>query len=349
MKRLVAFTAMAFLVNAQDTRSVTGTATYRERIALPPHAVFEASLQDVSRADAPAVVIGTARLDRPGQPPFRFSIPYDPAKINERNSYVMRARVTVDGNLMFTTTQSYPVLTRGNGAAVEMLLQRVAAPPASPKPAAAQSRPMSGMFRYMADAALFMDCESRQRLPVAMEEQYKALEEAYTKTRRQPDEELMVEIEGEIANRPRPDGGQPVPTLIVTRYIGVWPGETCGNPGATSSLQETYWKLTRLDGKPIVLAERQREPYLILRIEQSGVAGFGGCNGLGGSYTLDGANIAFGPLISTMMACAEGMDTERSFHQALSNTRTWTIAGEHLEFRDSEGNLLARFEAVALR
>ena len=36
--------------------TLEGTAAYRERIALPPDAVFEAVLQDISRADAPAVV-----------------------------------------------------------------------------------------------------------------------------------------------------------------------------------------------------------------------------------------------------------------------------------------------------
>jgi putative lipoprotein len=41
-----------------DDAEVSGTATYRERIALPPDAVFIAVLADVSRADAPAVEIG---------------------------------------------------------------------------------------------------------------------------------------------------------------------------------------------------------------------------------------------------------------------------------------------------
>jgi putative lipoprotein len=40
---LIAHTAMA--------QSIQGTATYRERMALPPSAVFEATLEDVSRAD----------------------------------------------------------------------------------------------------------------------------------------------------------------------------------------------------------------------------------------------------------------------------------------------------------
>jgi putative lipoprotein len=50
--------------------TVEGAATYRERIALPPDAVFEAVLEDVSRADAPAKVLGRATINPAGQPPF---------------------------------------------------------------------------------------------------------------------------------------------------------------------------------------------------------------------------------------------------------------------------------------
>jgi len=66
--------------SSQDTQTITGSATYRERIALPPGTVFEATLEDVSRADAPAEVVGRVRVEKPGQPPFRFSIAYDPAR-----------------------------------------------------------------------------------------------------------------------------------------------------------------------------------------------------------------------------------------------------------------------------
>jgi putative lipoprotein len=58
---------------------ITGTASYRERIALPPNAVFEAILKEASRADAPAVEIARTRIESPGQPPIAFSIAYDPA------------------------------------------------------------------------------------------------------------------------------------------------------------------------------------------------------------------------------------------------------------------------------
>jgi len=106
--------------------AVRGTATYRERMALPPGAVLEATLQDVSRADAAAVEIGRARVENPGNPPIKFEIPYDPSRIDSTRSYAVRARITVDGKLFFTTDQHYPVLTAGKGTEVELLLRRAA-------------------------------------------------------------------------------------------------------------------------------------------------------------------------------------------------------------------------------
>ena len=72
----IAGLALLTPASAQETKMVTGTATYRERIALPPDAVFEATLEDVSRQDAPAVIIGRARMEKPGNPRFgsRFSM-----------------------------------------------------------------------------------------------------------------------------------------------------------------------------------------------------------------------------------------------------------------------------------
>ena len=112
---------------------VQGTAAYRERIALPPDAVFEATLEDHSRADAPADVLGRVRVESPGQVPIRFEIPYDPSRIQERYAYSVRGRVTVGGELWFTTDRVYPVLTRGNSDRVDLMLRRVSASPAAGK------------------------------------------------------------------------------------------------------------------------------------------------------------------------------------------------------------------------
>ena len=110
---------------------VKGTATYRERMALPPNAVFEATLEDVSRADAPSEIVGKTRIEGPGNPPIRFEISYDPSRINPKNRYTVRARILVGGRLFFTSDQSYPVLTGGQGNEVEVLLRRAGSGPAS--------------------------------------------------------------------------------------------------------------------------------------------------------------------------------------------------------------------------
>ncbi len=104
--------------------TVTGTALYRERIAMPSGAVFEATLQDVSKADAPAEVLGSTRLEGPGNPPIRFEIRYDPSRIEPRHNYAVGARILVDGKPFFITDQHYPVLTRGKGNEVELMLRR---------------------------------------------------------------------------------------------------------------------------------------------------------------------------------------------------------------------------------
>lgn len=107
-----------------DGLTVKGTAIYRQRMALPPTAVFEATLEDISRADAPAQVLGSVRIENPGAPPFHFEIGYDPGRVQQSHSYAVRARITSQGRLLFTTDQVYPVLTRGHGAQIEVLLRR---------------------------------------------------------------------------------------------------------------------------------------------------------------------------------------------------------------------------------
>ncbi len=106
--------------------NVSGTATYRERIALPPNAVFEATLEDVSRADAPAVVLGRTGIES-ARVPVEFTIAYDPARIDARHRYVVRAGIRVDGRLMFTTDAAYPVLGIDGVRHVDLLLRRAAA------------------------------------------------------------------------------------------------------------------------------------------------------------------------------------------------------------------------------
>jgi len=108
--------------------SVTGTATYRERMALPPDAVFEAIIEDVSKADAPAVVLGRTQVTSI-QVPVSFSIAYDPAKLDPRARYSVRTRILVEGRLWFTSDTRHPVLRDAGDTRVDIVMRRVASAP----------------------------------------------------------------------------------------------------------------------------------------------------------------------------------------------------------------------------
>ena len=100
---------------------VQGTVTSRVRVALPPNAVVEVKLLDVSLQDVAAVTLGLQIIETRGrQVPIPFQIPYDPAWIDPMGRYAVQARVTESGQLLLLNTQEVPVLTRGAPATVEI-------------------------------------------------------------------------------------------------------------------------------------------------------------------------------------------------------------------------------------
>jgi len=441
---------------AEATDMIRGTATYRERVAMPPDAVLEVTLEDVSRMDAPADVLGRVEISNPGNPPYTFEIPYDVDAIDERHSYSVRARITSGGQLLFTTDTVAPVLTRGAGSEVDLLLKRVGgtspaatarveslvgsfvgtlpcadcegmehrvdlfddgvfykrtaylgkgddavvydigswsvAPDRSTIGLFGEGREheqwkivdrstlrkldregrgiesalnydlvrteefdplepylaMRGMYMYMADVAMFHECLTGRRFPVAMEDASVDLERAYLDAPHTPGAEVLVSVVGRIAQRPPMEGDGTVAMLVVDDFVGIWPGETCGARMTVSELQDTYWKLTRLGDDPVIVEPQQREPHLVLRSDGQ-VTGFTGCNQLTGPYTVDGSMISFGPLAVTLRACLQGMETETAFARALNSAVQLRVSAHHLELLDADGTMVARLEARELR
>jgi len=86
---------------------------------------------------------------------------------------------------------------------------------------------MLGLFTYMADAALFEDCVSGHRYPVAMEAGYIELERAYLEQRAAPGAPLLVRFHGGIEPRPPMEGDGEIDTIVVERFEAVHPGEDC--------------------------------------------------------------------------------------------------------------------------
>lgn len=118
------------------------------------------------------------------------------------------------------------------------------------------------------------------------------------------------------------------------------------------SLTATYWKLTMLYGKPVVLSGKAspKEAYLLFKAEENRVTGYGGCNTFSGHYIItDGNRIRFEKMISTMMACPEQPDTESLLMQVLNTADNFVLSGNILTLNKARMAPLARFEAVYLR
>lgn len=112
---------------AAEPLRVTGSVAYRERIALDPSAEIVVQLLDVSRADAPSVVLAEQRFKAGGrQVPFTFELAVDPARIDPRMRYSVSARILQDGQLLFITDTSHPVLTMRQGNTASLMLVKVA-------------------------------------------------------------------------------------------------------------------------------------------------------------------------------------------------------------------------------
>lgn len=323
------------------TAHITGTATYRERMLLPPGARLEVTLEDVSRADARADTVAQTYVDSLGAPPFEFTITYDQARIVENHRYSVRARILANGALLFHSDTSHAVLGAAKVMHVDLVLQRAAAAVSAAAPPTTRMR---GMYSYMADAGWFTDCLSGARLPVAQEADNAALEKAYGRVRPMAGAALLATVEGYVENRMPMEGNAAKPTLIVERFHSVTQ-ESCSGPGSTAQLENTYWKLMTLGDAAAESPQGAREIHFVLQSAGKRVTGFAGCNRMMGSYVLNGGEIKFSQMGGTMMACTTGMELEQKFHQVFPRVARWKIAGETLKLHDAGGVTLATFES----
>ncbi|MBB4844316.1 putative lipoprotein YbaY/heat shock protein HslJ [Paucibacter oligotrophus] len=125
----------------QGMLTVEGTVAYRQRIAMPPQAVLQVQVADVSLMDAPAKVLAESREEFAGrQVPLRFSLQVPRSAIDERHRYAVSARIMMGDRLAFISTEHHAVLTQGYGNKTDLMLQAVGAAPEVAKPAPAQAK-----------------------------------------------------------------------------------------------------------------------------------------------------------------------------------------------------------------
>ena len=80
-------------------------------------------------------------------------------------------------------------------------------------------------------------------------------------------------------------------------------------------------------------------PRPVLKFSSDGSFSGKACNSFRGTYTMNGAEVTFGPAAATKMACAEPvMQQEQNLFQAFENVATYTITDDgSLLLKDRNG------------
>ncbi len=101
-----------------------GTVAYSDGLVVPPDATMKIELVDVARQDMPPEVIAERLIEGPGSPPIAFEIDLNPQDIDPNHTYYLVASISdAEVDLLYASTQPYPVLTQGNpSSVVEMVL-----------------------------------------------------------------------------------------------------------------------------------------------------------------------------------------------------------------------------------
>ena len=111
------------------------------------------------------------------------------------------------------------------------------------------------------------------------------------------------------------------------------PGGALNASSEMAAVEDVEWTLTEIDGAAVTPTSRGA-PTLKLASKERRASGFAGCNRLTGGYELNGANLRFGNLAVTRMACAEPTP-EAAVLKALQDTVSWKVDGRTLELSDA--------------
>jgi heat shock protein HslJ len=100
----------------------------------------------------------------------------------------------------------------------------------------------------------------------------------------------------------------------------------CATTGQTDAvgLTETEWTFVAIDGQAPV-SDRAR-----IAFDRDRISATVGCNGMGGTWRIEGGQLVGGPYASTMMYCDGLMEQERAVGELLSEKPKVTVTGNRL-------------------
>ncbi len=109
----------------------------------------------------------------------------------------------------------------------------------------------------------------------------------------------------------------------------------CGQPDLNGK-----WNILKVNGEEVAVIGDEK-PFIEFNTDESKVHGFTGCNIMNGPYTLDGKELTFGNMATTMMAGPEeNMKTESAVLGAIRNVASVKVDGENMILLDSDRNVL---------
>jgi heat shock protein HslJ len=112
----------------------------------------------------------------------------------------------------------------------------------------------------------------------------------------------------------------------------------CGASSSGDPLEGTSWQLAAYAGKDVVPGTN-----VTIQFEDGLASGEAGCNGYGGAYEVDGEQISFQEVASTLMLCTapEGvMEQEAEFLGSLNQVERYELADGRLQLIRSDGEAL---------
>ncbi len=163
-----------------------------------------------------------------------------------------------------------------------------------------------GAFVYMADAALFVECESGLQFPVDMSADYPALERAYAASPAAGGRPAVVRLRGHFADRPAMEGDGTARMLVVDSMDRIDPADGCGALRTQDAIAAGPWRLVSIaSDSGMITAPADTKASFAWDRADGRFLGNAGCNQYSGRGVLRGTTVVGGPAISTKMFCTD--------------------------------------------
>ncbi len=113
--------------------------------------------------------------------------------------------------------------------------------------------------------------------------------------------------------------------------------------GYDDRITEKYWRLIEMNGKAVEKQPGREQLHFRLKLIDSGVFGFAGCNRFSGHFELmQGNRIQFTKMMRTLIACKQ-LETENQFLKQLEEVNTYQVKNDTLSLQKVKSKESARF------